>query len=93
MQYRSLGKTGLSLSTIGFGSSPLGNVFGDVELDECIRAVHCAIDRGINFFDVSPYYGITLAEERFGHALNVHMPPDLKSRIDEIAAPVKNTVL
>ena len=69
MQYRSLGRTGLSVSTIGFGASPLGNVFGDVELDECIRAVHCAIDRGINFFDVSPYYGITLAEERLGHAL------------------------
>lgn len=69
MQYTALGKTGLSISAIGFGASPLGNVFEDVTLDECVRAVHCAIDGGINFFDVSPYYGLTLAEERLGQAL------------------------
>lgn len=33
------------------------------------RAVHFAIERGINFFDVSPYYGLTLAESRLGEAL------------------------
>ena len=32
-------------------------------------AVHRAIDSGINFFDVSPYYGLTLAEQRLGTAL------------------------
>ena len=31
--------------------------------------MHLAVDRGINFCDVSPYYGITLAEERLGEAL------------------------
>ena len=31
--------------------------------------MHEAVDRGINFFDASPYYGITLAEERLGQAL------------------------
>ena len=33
------------------------------------RSVQLAVDRGINFFDVSPYYGLTLAEERLGCAL------------------------
>ena len=33
------------------------------------RAVHAAIEHGINFFDVAPYYGRTLAEERLGAAL------------------------
>ncbi len=69
MEYRILGRTGLRVSIIGYGASPLGNVFSETESDECTRAVHSAIDRGINFFDVSPYYGRTLAEERLGLAL------------------------
>ena len=69
MQYRRLGKTGLNVSVIGFGASPLGNVFDDCEESEGIRSVHCAIDLGINFFDVAPFYGLTLAETRLGDAL------------------------
>ena len=69
MQYRRLGKTGLNVSVIGFGASPLGNVFDDCDESEGIRSVHCAIDLGINFFDVAPFYGITLAERRLGDAL------------------------
>jgi L-galactose dehydrogenase len=34
-----------------------------------LKASHYAIERGINFFDVSPYYGVTLAEQRLGVAL------------------------
>jgi L-galactose dehydrogenase len=69
MEYRKLGNTGLEISIIGFGASPLGNVFRTASPEEGINAVHLAIDRGINFFDVSPYYGLTLAEERLGIAL------------------------
>lgn len=69
MQRRNLGRTGVSLSVLGFGASPLGDVFNTVDSAEGIRAVHYAIDHGIDFFDVSPYYGDTLAEERLGAAL------------------------
>jgi aryl-alcohol dehydrogenase-like predicted oxidoreductase len=69
MKYRQLGSTGLNLSVIGFGAAPLGNEFGPVDVAETERAIHQAIDRGINFFDVAPYYGRTLAEERLGPAL------------------------
>jgi L-galactose dehydrogenase len=69
MEYRKLGQTDLSLSLIGFGSATLGDVFGNVDLSDAIRAVHLAVDSGINFFDSSPYYGITLAETRLGQAL------------------------
>ena len=69
MQYRRLGKTGLNVSVIGFGASPLGNVFDDCDESEGIRSEHCAIDLGINFFDVAPFYGITMAETRLGDAL------------------------
>ena len=69
MNYRTLGRTGLEISGLGFGASPLGDVFGKTDPREGARAVHGAIDAGINFFDVSPYYGITLAETRLGEAL------------------------
>ncbi len=70
MRYHKLGRTGLSVSELAFGASPLGNVFGEADPAECVRAVHCAIDNGINLFDVAPYYGQTLAEERLGAALD-----------------------
>lgn len=69
MNYRRLGETELFVSQIGFGGSPLGDVFGKTDPAEATRAVHRAIDLGVNYFDVSPYYGLTLAEERLGNAL------------------------
>ena len=69
MHRRQLGRTDLMVSVIGFGASPLGDVFGGTDPTESQRAVDLAVDGGINFFDVSPYYGITLAEERLGAAL------------------------
>jgi L-galactose dehydrogenase len=69
MEYRALGKTGMEISIIGYGVSPLGNVFGETDEAEGIRAVHYAIDHGINYFDVAPMYGVTLAETRLGKAL------------------------
>jgi L-galactose dehydrogenase len=69
MDYRKLGKTDLNLSLIGFGGAALGGVFGEIDPGEGMRAVHLAVDSGINFFDTSPYYGITLAETKLGAAL------------------------
>jgi L-galactose dehydrogenase len=69
MEHRKLGRTDLELSVLGFGGAPLGDEYGTIDPGEGERAVHEAIDRGINFFDVAPYYGRTLAEERMGKAL------------------------
>ena len=69
MQYRRLGKTELDVSVLGFGASPLGEEFGEIDPAAGCRAVHLAIDRGINFFDTSPFYGRTLSEKRLGEAL------------------------
>jgi L-galactose dehydrogenase len=69
MNYRTLGKTGLQVSTVGFGCAPLGNQYGGLDDKAAIRAVHVAVDEGINFFDTSPYYGRTLSETRLGQAL------------------------
>lgn len=69
MRRKALGNTSLEVSVLGFGASPLGDVFARTDLSEGMRLVRSAIDGGINFFDVSPYYGLTLAEERLGAAL------------------------
>ena len=69
MNYRMLGETGLRVSVVGFGAASLGEEYGDIDSAEGERAVHHAIDRGINYFDVAPYYGGTLAETRLGRAL------------------------
>lgn len=69
MEMRLLGKTGHAVSALGYGASPLGGVFGETSLDESREAVHCAVDLGINLFDVAPYYGLTRAETALGSAL------------------------
>ena len=70
MEYRILGKTGLKVSALGFGASPLGGgVFGPVDESEAIRSVHAGLDLGINIIDVSPFYGYTRAETVLGRAL------------------------
>jgi L-galactose dehydrogenase len=70
MQYRQLPHSSLDVSILGFGASPLGNEFRAINPAEGERAVRYAVERGVNFFDVSPYYGRTLAEERLGKALS-----------------------
>lgn len=69
MEYRELGKTGLKLSALGFGASSLGGVFHGLKEIDGIKAVHTAVDNGINFIDVSPYYGYLKAENVLGKAL------------------------
>src|SRR5438270_11969693 len=70
MIYRTLGRTGFSVSVLGFGGSPLGSVFRPVEPNEAVRTVRSAIDEGVNFFDTSPFYGLTTAETMLGRALD-----------------------
>ena len=63
MDKRLLGKTGESLSIIGFG----GIVVKDEEPASARRLVARAVERGVNYFDIAPTYGN--AEERLGPAL------------------------
>jgi L-galactose dehydrogenase len=69
MHYRQLGQTGLAVSVLSLGASPLGGVFGEIDEAAGIRTVRVALDLGINFIDVSPYYGATRAETVLGRAL------------------------
>ena len=48
MVYNEIGKTGMRVSNLSFGASSLGGVFHGIREDEGIRAVHVAVDNGIN---------------------------------------------
>ena len=69
MIYNEIGKTGMVVSNLGFGASSLGGVFRGIDEDEAIKAVFTAVEGGINFIDVSPYYGHLKAETVLGKAL------------------------
>ncbi|MBP1614055.1 MAG: aldo/keto reductase [Bacteroidetes bacterium] len=69
MIYNEIGKTGMKVSNLSFGASSLGGVFHDIREAEGIRAVFTAVEKGMNFIDVSPYYGHYKAETVLGKAL------------------------
>ena len=75
MEYNELGLTGMKLSRLSFGASSLGGVFRTIKEDEAIQSVYTAVDNGINFIDVSPYYGHLKAETVLGKALK-NIPRD-----------------
>lgn len=69
MEYREIGRTGMKVSALSFGASSLGSVFRETKEGEAVAAVHTAVDSGMNFIDVSPYYGHYKAETVLGKAL------------------------
>ncbi len=75
MQYQEIGKTGMKVSNLSFGASSLGGVFHSVKEGDAIEAVFAAIEGGMNFIDVSPYYGHYKAETVLGKALK-QLPRD-----------------
>lgn len=57
MQYRALGRTGLDISTISFGAWAIGGTWGPVDDGDSLKALHRALDLGVNFFDTADVYG------------------------------------
>ena len=65
----------MKISHLSFGASSLGSVFRETNEKESFEAVEAAIEGGINFIDVSPYYGHYKAETVLGKALR-NIPRD-----------------
>jgi aryl-alcohol dehydrogenase-like predicted oxidoreductase len=57
MKYRPLGRTGWNVSEISFGAWAIGGAWGDVSDEDSLRALHRAVDRGVNFIDTADVYG------------------------------------
>ncbi len=57
MDYRPLGRTGWSVSPVSFGAWAIGGTWGPVDDTNSLRALHRAVDLGVNFFDTADVYG------------------------------------
>jgi D-threo-aldose 1-dehydrogenase len=66
---RLLGRTGLQVSVLGFGTAPLGDLYRQLDDGTAIAAVQRAFELGINLVDTSPLYGHGLSEHRCGTAI------------------------
>ncbi len=69
MKQRSLGRTGLGVSEIGFGCGPTAGLMIRGTFDDRRNAVARALDLGINYFDTAPVYGDTISEANLGAIL------------------------
>jgi D-threo-aldose 1-dehydrogenase len=69
MDQRSVGRTGLKLTTIGFGCAGIGGLYRSVPRSLAEETIATAWDAGIRYFDVAPHYGAGLAERRTGDFL------------------------
>ena len=70
MRYRTLGKTDLKISEIGFGCGNNAVLMVKASYEEQIKAVRRALDLGINYFDTAFAYGWGKSEENLGRILN-----------------------
>jgi len=73
---RTLGRTGIELTTLGFGSTGLGNMYRAQTEDGAMATVEAAYRAGIRYFDTAPLYGFGLAEHRMGAARR-RLEPDI----------------
>jgi aryl-alcohol dehydrogenase-like predicted oxidoreductase len=78
MLKRRLGRSNIEVSALGMGCWTIGGPWyfidheagwGQVDDDESIRAIHCALDMGITFFDTAAVYGCGHSEQVLGQAL------------------------
>jgi aryl-alcohol dehydrogenase-like predicted oxidoreductase len=80
MEYRTLGSTGVRVSTHCLGAMMFGQ-WGNTDVDDCVRIVHAALDGGINFVDTADMYSAGQSEEIVGRAL--------KGRRDDVVLATK----
>jgi aryl-alcohol dehydrogenase-like predicted oxidoreductase len=73
LETRPLGSTGMDITTVGFGAWAVGGPWafgwGPQDDDASIAAIHHAIERGVNWVDTAPAYGLGHSEEVVGRAI------------------------
>ncbi len=89
LRMRRLGRTSLSVSEIGFGAAPIGNLFAKMSDAEAEATLQAAWDAGLRYFDTAPLYGFGLSEERLGRFLRTKPRKDfvVSSKVGRILKP------
>lgn len=92
---RPIGKTGLSISKIGFGGAPLGDVKRAGSYAGAQDLLQAAWNEGIRYFDTAPFYGAGLSERRIGDFLR-DRPRDeyvLSTKVGRLLVPDREFAL
>jgi D-threo-aldose 1-dehydrogenase len=86
---RTLGRTGLCVSEIGFGAASLGNLYQSVEESAARATIEAAWQAGVRYFDTAPYYGFGLSERRVGDALRAANRADfvVSTKVGRLLSP------
>jgi D-threo-aldose 1-dehydrogenase len=87
---RTLGRTGIGLTQLGFGGAGLGDLFTVVPEAEATATLQAAWDAGIRYYDTAPWYGRGQSEHRFGRMLYQHKRADfvLSTKVGRTLHPV-----
>ncbi|MBL7739673.1 MAG: aldo/keto reductase [Chitinophagaceae bacterium] len=100
MQYRKFGKTDLLVSEVGFGAWAIGGgamigstAIGWGETDDTVslKAIHTAIERGVNFFDTADIYGLGHSEELLGKTIGKNKKMIIATKVGNVARDEKFT--
>lgn len=88
---RLIGKTHLSVTTLGFGGAPLGGMYTPTDDATALATIRAAYDGGIRYFDTAPFYGHGLSEHRVGQALRAVGARDyaLSTKVGRLLRPAK----
>ncbi len=86
---RKLGRTGLEVTALGFGSAPLGDIYEVLDDATAIATVETAAKLGVTLFDTAPFYGQGSAEHRIGIALRRQPPGSfvLSTKVGRLLTP------
>src|ERR1700736_5791157 len=85
MTTTTLGRPGLHVSRIAFGTWQLGGEWGLFDEDQAINAIRRARELGVNFFDTAQAYGFGASEHILGKALR----DELSTERDALVIPTK----
>jgi D-threo-aldose 1-dehydrogenase len=91
MKRRQIGKTGVFVTDISFGSSGIGNMGRVVTENEAKAVLQHAWDAGIRYFDTAPHYGRGLSEQRIGRFLKPKNRDDfvVSTKVGRVLSPGK----
>ncbi len=101
MQYRKFGNTDLLVSEIGFGAwaigggAMIGNTaigWGDADDETSVKAMHAALDNGINFFDTADIYGLGHSEEIIGKTIGSKKEIIIATKVGNVSRNEEFTV-
>ena len=69
LEQRTIAAGRLSLTRLGLGAAPLGNLYRAISDEQARRTVEAAFAAGMRYVDTAPYYGFGLSEQRVGDAV------------------------